>query len=218
MPPPGPRWRYDQRMGQGATWTPAQRAARLDKLVERNRADRSSFLYEDADWMRDAYEVRGLSLRQMAAEAECGLRTIARWMETHAIAIDHTRKPRRASGEAHPKWSGGPPKCEACGTRVSRGSTYCTSCRERTGDQNPRWIGNAAEYATVHLRLVALRGRADSHSCAHCGTRARDWAYDHLDPNERRSERSRDDGPFSLDPEHYMPLCRPCHRRFDARR
>jgi len=40
-----------------------------------------------------------------------------------------------------------------------------------------------------------------------------EWAYDHGDPNERVDSRR---GPYSVDPSHYLPLCVPCHRAFDA--
>ena len=51
---------------------------------------------------------------------------------------------------------------------------------------------------------------------------AEDWAYDHEDPDEK-SDVIQSHGtwrrvPFSLDPTHYLPMCRSCHRSFDWRR
>jgi hypothetical protein len=39
-----------------------------------------------------------------------------------------------------------------------------------------------------------------------------DWAYDYSDPNARSDARR---GPYSLDLNRYIPLCRSCHKRFD---
>jgi hypothetical protein len=73
------------------------------------------------------------------------------------------------------------------------------------------WKGDGASYANAHQRLKRRRGRPSAHACQKCGRPAEDWAYDHLDPDERQDPK----GPYSLDPAYYMPLCRVCHRRFD---
>jgi hypothetical protein len=111
--------------------------------------------------MFDAYVTRGLSLREVAAEAGCALRTVARWMDAHGIERRSPLVPARP-GEI----------------------TY-----------------------------------ASEHACVHCSRRAQEWAYDHNDPDERvNPPDARDRGPFSLKVEHYLPLCKSCHRRFDYRR
>lgn len=66
-------------------------------------------------------------------------------------------------------------------------------------------------YNGVHAALALARGRAASHSCAICGEPAADWAYDGLDPNERLAESHGSRVAFSLDPNHYRPLCKACH-------
>lgn len=46
---------------------------------------------------------------------------------------------------------------------------------------------------------------------------ARDWSYDHTDPDERYG-RDREGAalhPYSLDPARYQPRCRTCHIAFD---
>lgn len=68
-------------------------------------------------------------------------------------------------------------------------------------------------YGGVHTSLRNTRGRAAEHSCQHCGAQAREWAYDHGDPAERRDPRG--GWVYSLDPAHYMPLCARCHKIFD---
>lgn len=75
-------------------------------------------------------------------------------------------------------------------------------------------------YVTVHRRLIRERGKAREHACVDCGERAREWSYDHADPDEWWEVRV--DPflvlPYSLDLSHYAPRCTSCHRLLDARR
>jgi hypothetical protein len=64
------------------------------------------------------------------------------------------------------------------------------------------------EYQAAHRRVVYLWGKASQYPCAHCGGAAHHWAYDWTDPSSRED--------YSHFPEFYMPLCRSCHRRYDA--
>jgi hypothetical protein len=204
-------------MSQDPHWTAAQRQARLSKLVERNRARHSgAFLYEDAEWMRDAYEVRGLTFMEIAIEAGCGLRTVARWMRTHDI--EARRAWPRPTGEHHHRWKGGPKPCPLCGGRMSYGSATCRHCRDRSGSASPKWRGENAEYTAIHYRLLAQRGRPSEHACVECAGKAEEWAYDHSDPEERRNRVGRDDGPYSFDLFRYRPMCKRCHRQLDLGR
>lgn len=86
--------------------------------------------------------------------------------------------------------------------------------RRKHGDPalGARPPADAVGYLGVHHRLRQLRGDAGEHACQHCKDRAYDWAYDHGDPDERQDPRR---GPYSLDPDRYLPLCRSCHKRFD---
>lgn len=67
------------------------------------------------------------------------------------------------------------------------------------------------DYMTIHWRLQR-NDRAKNHRCSHCERQAKDWAYDHLDPDEKVSPNG---APYSTNPEHYFPLCRGCHKKFD---
>lgn len=81
------------------------------------------------------------------------------------------------------------------------------------GADNPKWKGDAAKYSAIHNRLRRYRGAAADHECGHCGKAAEDWAYDRTDPNELVDQ---DTGfPYSTDVRRYLPLCKPCHYRFD---
>ena len=54
--------------------------------------------------------------------------------------------------------------------------------------------------------------------CARCAKPAREWAYDHLDPHEKTDTWGGFEVRYSVNVEHYQPLCRSCHRAFDANR
>lgn len=90
------------------------------------------------------------------------------------------------------------------------------------GPDGPGWRGDAVGYYGAHRRVRLERGPASAHLCVDCGKRpARQWSYDHNDPNER--PRVRDStgrvisGPFSTNPAMYSPRCTGCHRRLDNR-
>lgn len=74
------------------------------------------------------------------------------------------------------------------------------------------WVGDDASYGLVHARLRSWRGRPDALTCTHCGGSAQEWAYDLVDPNERVSP---DGVRYSVNPWHYLALCKSCHRQFD---
>lgn len=83
------------------------------------------------------------------------------------------------------------------------------------GPANPGWMGDDIGYGAAHDRVRRRNGRATDYGCAHgCGRQARDWAYDHKDPNELVSETH--GCAYSSDPDHYIPLCVSCHRKFDG--
>lgn len=85
-------------------------------------------------------------------------------------------------------------------------------------ESHAQWKGDRIGYPGMHIRVSRLRGPARDYSCVCCGNRARDWAYDHADPDERIQVGGVWDGmPFSLDPMHYRPMCKSCHNAFDRR-
>lgn len=79
-------------------------------------------------------------------------------------------------------------------------------------DRSVRTFGDEPGYHAAHYRIYNLRGRADDYLCQHCGETALEWAYTNDCPDERVSPES---WRYSLDPARYMPLCKPCHVRFD---
>lgn len=189
---------------------------RRPDLAARNRG--AGGVYEDPDWCRTKYD-SGMTLREIAAEAGCSLRTIARWMPLHGIDVQpgHIRREMRgttARGERSGQWTGGAKPCIDCGGRKDRGSqSRCAACHyaQLTGEANPNWRGDRIRNPQAHGRVKKLRGLACDYMCRHCGAPAKHWAYDHEDPKEKQDP----EGPYSLDPEHYLPLCVACHHRFD---
>lgn len=83
------------------------------------------------------------------------------------------------------------------------------------GPGHPRL--DTASYRAVHKRLDADRGPASTHPCTHCGDPARDWAYDHNDPDELTAQVRGGTLAYSLDQDRYIPLCKLCHQRFDVK-
>lgn len=86
------------------------------------------------------------------------------------------------------------------------------------GDRNATWVDDAS-YSTVHRRLKHMRGLAAAHPCScGCGRQAREWAYDHADPDEKRQMWRGYMVEFSTDVNHYSPMATSCHRKLDLGR
>jgi hypothetical protein len=70
-------------------------------------------------------------------------------------------------------------------------------------------------YVGAHQRVYRAHGSAAEHSCA-CGAQAKYWAYNHEspDPNELVSPEGQR---YSGEPSYYLPMCAPCHARFDRK-
>lgn len=96
---------------------------------------------------------------------------------------------------------------------------------ERHGDPlvvkvatGPRLKDGIPTYSAIHYRLDRKHGRASEHLCTDCGAPAQDWSYDGTDPNEVHGRAGGSVLAYSLDLDRYVPRCRPCHSRFDAKR
>lgn len=80
-------------------------------------------------------------------------------------------------------------------------------------ERSHAWTGDQATYAAVHQRLRKWQGSARGYPCVDCDQPARQWSYDHADPDGRI-----DEGlglPYSTDLDHYDPRCVPCHKKHD---
>lgn len=74
------------------------------------------------------------------------------------------------------------------------------------------------KYTAMHMRVKRLRGPARAYPCAAkgCRRKAAQWAYDGMDPMPLTERRSGSLYYYSTDPDHYVPMCIPCHRAYDA--
>lgn len=107
---------------------------------------------------------------------------------------------------------------------------HCSKeCRWRTGsarryrDAHPNQRTNESResvigYGAAHAHVARTKGRAGDKTCR-CGAPAHAWAYMYGCPGEQparpRKNGRQDDGIYCVHPEHYTPLCRPCHWAVD---
>lgn len=105
--------------------------------------------------------------------------------------------------------------CPKHATRVARhgDAAVVLAPEPHFGERNHLWTGSDATYNAVHTRLRNQRGSAREQMCG-CGNPAAQWAYDHADPNGRVAE----EGPYSVNLDHYEAKCVPCHKRGDLAR
>lgn len=107
-----------------------------------------------------------------------------------------------------------------CNSHWRRGHIYGDPSRElepKDGPLSPRWLARESlNYDAAHDRIKRYRGAPSAHLCG-CGDRATDWAYQHNDPDPLRDAQGTKKGlPFSDDISRYAPMCRYCHKNFDA--
>ncbi|AWN07274.1 hypothetical protein SEA_RANA_56 [Streptomyces phage Rana] len=103
-----------------------------------------------------------------------------------------------------------------CGERTKKHLTNLTAGRVTSCgvERHPR--GDREGYAGWHAHVARQRGPASDFDCVDCGEQARDWSYDHADPNEVDGETTRGHPvKYSRTLEHYEPRCKPCHNTFD---
>ena len=73
-------------------------------------------------------------------------------------------------------------------------------------------------YGSAQELVKGRRGAARLHACDSCGQRADEWSYNGDDPDEITGTWKGRPARWSLNPDHYTPLCVPCHRAKDFRR
>lgn len=143
------------------------------------------------------------------------------WCNAHYLRVQQHGSPGAASiqaasyaGEvcAFPDCLRPRAKRDWCGTHYERWRVH----GDVTVSLVPR--GNPG-YLALHKQLYRRKGKAAAHPCAHCGVAAQQWAYDHLDPDERSgvmTVRGQDRQlRYSTDAGHYIALCISCHVQFD---
>lgn len=136
--------------------------------------------------------------------------------------IDAIRPQRQAGGPCSVDGCDGIDEdCGMCAKHAARTRRHgdphvCIGPEDRKklfGPDNHSWAGDQVGYDGAHTRVEAAKGSASEHVCVDCGAAARHWSYDHADPDERVGGRG--EHPYSPDPDHYVPRCVPCHKKFD---
>jgi hypothetical protein len=103
-----------------------------------------------------------------------------------------------------------------CTTHLRRWQKYGDALFEAPITGRPT-DGEHPSWSAVHKRLARMRGVAKVRTCIDCHGPADEWSYDGTDPDELVQEAGRSKGlRYSLDLDHYVPRCVPCHRTFDA--
>lgn len=86
----------------------------------------------------------------------------------------------------------------------------------RPGGDGPRRCRESRSDFYPSGRFDRHRAGSHTHDDRHCLDPAAHWAYDHSDLDERWSiETKFYRFTYSLDANHYQPMCRTCHRRAD---
>lgn len=70
-------------------------------------------------------------------------------------------------------------------------------------------------YSRAHKLIGRIKGPAFMFACEDCYEPAKEWSYDHTDPNPLVSVSGME---YSLDTERYHARCSSCHVKFDAAR
>lgn len=90
---------------------------------------------------------------------------------------------------------------------LKRASVACrpTIKRNQYGENNLMWKGDSIGYKSAHNRVRSKRGAPDR--CTHCGATSSEKSLEWASVNKRHH-----------DPNDYIALCVPCHRKWDAER
>ena len=120
----------------------------------------------------------------------------------------------------NPYWSGG--YCTVHYVRQRRhGDPSIVIPKGEWNKKNQKGVPARAEvgYLGAHNRVYSLRGKASQYLCE-CGKPAQEWAYTHSGIQERLARPNKNGFQFkySLDPDQYVPMCKPCHNEFDRSR
>lgn len=102
------------------------------------------------------------------------------------------------------------------GYKLRDGNNKSCGCMRREMARAQSIARNAARgistYRGAHRHVDTVRGKARTLACVDCGATAFDWSYDLKDPNQVVDTAGL---AYSLDPDHYDPRCRSCHRLHD---
>jgi hypothetical protein len=113
-----------------------------------------------------------------------------------------------SSGDKHPRWKGGLPKCQVCGIQL-RGykAKFCTT-HKNIGDTNPNWKGGLSflPYASQWTETLkrSIRER-DNYICQICSQYG--YVVHHIDYDKK-----------NCNPNNLITLCNVCHSQTNGKR
>lgn len=120
-----------------------------------------------------------------------------------------SRAANNVSGQSH--WNC---RCNCGENRVVRGTHLVQGRIESCGcfrKEVFRKPDHLITYNSAHYRVKRAKGKPSDHQCIRCGRQAYSWALKH----EAAVTYSSEDGPFSGDPNDYVPMCARCHKNYD---
>ena len=104
---------------------------------------------------------------------------------------------------------------QSCGCLQKETASKCATLNHGDwGISNSNYRGHNVSYSGAHARVRRLYGPASEYECDFCNEPAEDWSLIHGKATHeewlRGNWRS-----FSTNPDHYIPLCNPCHGEYD---
>lgn len=149
---------------------------RRQRLQEYNNSVRNGYApYKDREWCRSRYEDKKMSIRDLAREASCGIRTIARWLSIHNIQTRiGIESIKNRSGENNPNWKA-KSVCPDCYGKKGCSSKRCQRCHWKfaIGENHPAYKGIyeineiLREWSGNHWRPQVFD--RDNYICQKCG-------------------------------------------------
>jgi len=132
---------------------------------------------KEFNWVYQKYVVEKCSYREIAQESNVSLRSVARWIQNHAITprTGSAAIIKDRSGENNPNWKG-TTLCPSCSKIKSSSSKRCRFCHfnylRDNHLQNPNYKGNQSftsklrDYTKSSWAPLVLE--RDGHSCQEC--------------------------------------------------
>lgn len=90
--------------------------------------------------------------------------------------------------------------------RKHKPETIAKMKKAQIGRKHWHWVGAKVNYQSLHAWIERHKGKPKK--CEHCGTTSKKAKYDWANKS----------GKYKRDLNDFIRLCKPCHRKFDAKR
>lgn len=175
--------------------------------------------YKDEEWLREKYNEKRMSQREIAEIAGCSHETIRRWMKKYDIRV------RDSSERIETQWEGNKERRQRAAENMMknvrpeapqikhgehRPETIEKMSEAKVGEKNPVWVGGyEGEYGHTWPRMREKALERDGYECQVCG------AEEQLHVHHKLPVRTFEDP----DEAHYMvnlvTCCVSCHPKLD---